>query len=104
LLQVTHAPFVLGVTIFEQIFCANNATKRAANVLRPPSSRSARVAAKRVSFYGQIPAKLEPEVNLPVEERSSGSAELGDVRNRLGKLEQEISALKAMIGEVLDKL
>jgi hypothetical protein len=57
-----------------------------------------------VSFYGQIPVKLEPEVHLPVEERSSGSAELGDVRNRLGKLEQEISSVKAMLGEVLDKL
>jgi hypothetical protein len=103
LLRLTHAPFVLGVTLFEQIFCANNAAKRASNTLRPPSSRSARVAAKRVSFYGQIPVKLEPEVHF-TDERGSGSAELVDVRNRLGKLEHEISTLKDMLREVLDKL
>lgn len=106
LLRITHAPFVLGVTIFEQIFCAQNTTTRATTgVLRPPSSRSARVAANRASFYGQIPVKVDIEGHHYSEEaKGSGTVELGDIQNRLKKLETEISYVKSMLREVIDKL
>lgn len=106
LFRITHAPFVIGVTVFEQIFCANNAGERTTTgALRPPSSRSARVAAKRASFYGQVPMKLDSEPHRPLEEaRGSGTAELGDIQNRLKKLEAEISSFKGMLQEVIDKL
>ena len=107
LFRVTHAPFVVGVTIFEQVFCSKNAAVRSTiGVLRPPSSRSARVAANRVSLYtSQLPAKGDSETHNPFENvRSSTSADLGDVQNRLKKLEQEISSVQDMLREVLNKL
>jgi hypothetical protein len=106
LLQITHAPFVLCVTVFEQVFCAKNATTHATTgALRPPSSRSARVAAKRASFYDQIPVKLDDETRHSLDDfRGSSTAELGDIQNRLKKLETEISSVKDMLQEVLDKL
>ena len=106
LLRVTHAPFVLCVTGFEQVFCSKNAAVRpTTSVLRPPSSRSARVAANRVSLYSQMPGKREAEMHNPFEEiRGSASAELGDIHNQLKKLEQEISSVKEMLREVVSKL
>ena len=104
LLRVTHAPFVVGVTIFELLFCANNTAKRATSgVLRPPSSRSAKVAAKRASFYGQMPSKIGTEIHVE-EARASTSVDLGDVHSRLKKVEEEISNVKEMLREILDKL
>jgi len=106
LLRITHAPFVLGVTLFEQIFCAKDATKRVTTgMLRPPSSRSARVAANRVSLYSQMPVKFDGEHYHTFEEaRGSGLVEIGDVNNRLKKLEDEISSVKDMLREVIDRL
>jgi hypothetical protein len=106
LFRITHAPFVVGVTIFEQIFCAKIAAMRApTGALRPPSSRSARVAANRASFYGQMPMKLDGEGHHLLEEaRGSGAAELGDIQNRLKKLEMEISFVQDMLREVIAKL
>ena len=104
LLRVTHAPFVVGVTLFELLFCANNTANRATpGVLRPPSSRSAKVAAKRASFYGQMPSKLGGEMHIE-EHHASTSVELGDVHSRLKKVEQDISNVKEMLREILDKL
>jgi hypothetical protein len=106
LLRVTHAPFVIGVTLFEQLFCGKNTTDRTTGgVLRPPSSRSAKVAAKRASFYGQIPSKIGTEFHIE-EPRSSSSvsAELGDTLNRMKKVEEDISDMKAMLHEILDRL
>ena len=104
LLRVTHAPFVVGVTLFELLFCANNTANRATpGVLRPPSSRSAKVAAKRASFYGQMPSKIGGERHIE-EHHASTSVELGDVHNRLKKVEQDISNVKEMLREILDKL
>jgi len=106
LLRVTHAPFVLGVTIFEQLFCAKNAAMRpTTGILRPPSSRSARVAANRVSLYSQMPAKVDSDTHYPFDEtRGSTSVELGDIHNRMKKLEQEIASMQEMLREVLSKL
>lgn len=107
LLRFTHAPYVLGVTLFEQLFYTKNAEKRAttSGLPRPPSSTSARVAAKRASYYSQIAPKLEIELSAPLEEaRASGSTETTDIRGRLNKLEEEISSVKRMLREVLDKL
>ena len=96
----------MGVTIFEQAFCAKNRAMRSTTaVLRPPSSRSARVAANRVSLYSQLPAKGDSEThNLFEGIRGSASAELGDVHKRLKKLEEEISSVQDMLREVLSKL
>jgi hypothetical protein len=102
LFRITHAPFVVGVTIFEQIFSAKTAATTGA--LRPPSSRSARVAANRASFYGQMPVKLDGEGRPLEEARGSGAAELGDIQNRLKKLETEISFVQDMLREVIAKL
>ena len=97
---------MLGVTLFEQIFCSKNATKRATmGILRPPSSRSARVAANRVSFYNQMPVKFDGEHHYTFEEaRGSGLTEIGDIDNRLKRLEDEISSVKDMLREVIDRL
>jgi hypothetical protein len=99
----------VGVTIFEQAFCAKNGAMRSTTaVLRPPSSRSARVAANRVSLYSQLPAKGDSEThNLFEGIRGSASAQLGDVQDvhkRLKKLEEEISSVQDMLREVLSKL
>jgi len=106
LLRVTHAPFVIGVTFFEQLFCAKNTADRTTSgVLRPPSSRSAKVAAKRASFYGHIPSKLGSEFHIE-EPRSSTSVsvELGETLNRLKRVEEDVLDMKAMLREILDKL
>jgi hypothetical protein len=106
LFRITHAPFVLGVTLFEQIFFAKNTTKPATTgMLRPSSSRSARVAANRVSLYGHMPMKFDGEHHHTSEEaRGSGFTEIGDISNRLKTLEDEISSIKDMLREVIDRL
>jgi hypothetical protein len=106
LFRITHAPFVLGVTLFEQILCVKNATKGVTTRMhRPPSSRSARVASNRVSLYGQMPMKSDGEHQHMFEEtRGYGLAEIGDINNRLKKLEDEISLVKNMLQEVIDRL
>jgi len=106
LFRITHAPFVLGVTLFEQIFCGTNATKRSTTGMpRPPSSRSARVAANRVSLYGEMPVKFDRDLQQQFEEaRGFGLAEIADVNSRLSTLEDEISSVKNMLREVIDRL
>jgi hypothetical protein len=106
LLRITHAPFVLGVTLFEQIFHNKNEGKHTgAGMLRPPSSRSPRAVVQRASMYSQLLVKSDDETHRALDEpRSSGSAEPGDLYNRLTKLEQEISSVKSMVREVLNKL
>ena len=90
--------------MFELLFCSKNTTKRATSgVFRPPSSRSAKMAAKRASFYGQIPGKVGSEIHVE-EVRGSTSVELGDVHSRLKKVEEDISNVKDMLREILDKL
>ena len=71
---------------------------------RPPSSRSARVAANRVSLYSQTPAKVDIETHYPLDEIRGSTSELGDIHNRLKKLEQEISLVQELLREVLSKL
>jgi hypothetical protein len=95
----------MGVTLFEQLFCAKNAAKRAAtsSMLRPPSSRSARVAAKRASFYNQIPPKFDLDIPVLEVTRTSGS-ETTDIHDRLKHVEEDISSIKNMLREVLAKL
>jgi hypothetical protein len=70
-------------------------------MLRPPSSRSARVAAKRASFYSHPKFDLD----IPVLEvtRTSGS-ETTDIQDRLKHIEEDISSIKNMLREVLAKL
>jgi hypothetical protein len=102
LLRVTHAPFVLGVTLYEQVFYAKNAPRMAAGgIPRPPSSRSARIAANRASLYSQIPNKPDSDNHHTIEARS---VELGDVQARLMKLEEEILSVKDLLRQALDKL
>jgi hypothetical protein len=45
------------------------------------------------------------EISPPLEEaRASGSTETMDIRDRLNKIEEEISSVKGMLREVLDKI
>jgi hypothetical protein len=102
LLRITHAPFVLGVTLFEQVFQAKTAARMAAGGMpRPPSSRSARIAASRASLYSQMPNKPDSDNHHPMEARS---VELGNIQTRLMKLEEEILSVKDLMQQVLDKL
>lgn len=61
------------------------------------------MAAKRASFYGQIPAKMGSEIHIE-EARGSTSTELEDIHRRLKKVEEDISNVKEMLREILDKL
>jgi len=88
------------VTAFEQLSYAKHAHQRPAfGTLRPPS-RSAKVAAKRASFYGQIQQKATAHV-LHGEPKGSSVLELNDLNNRLRKLEDDISDLKDLVRELL---
>lgn len=81
------------------------ADRATSGVLRPPSSRSAKVAAKRASFYGQIPSKIGGEFHMEEPHSSSSvSAELGDTLHRLKRVEEDISDMKGMLREILDTL
>jgi len=119
LFRITHAPFVLFVTLFEQIFYSKAAGLRGhalgAGLLRPPSSRSesVKVAANRASFYSQLATgqgKWDVETVHSVEEQRGGSAamvgggEVGEIKARLGKLEDEVVAIREMVKEILSKL
>lgn len=74
-------------------------------MLRPPSSRSARFATNRVNLFSQMPAKFDSEhYHMFEEARGSGLADIGDINNRLKKLEDEISSIKNMLQEVIDRL
>lgn len=93
---------MLGVTLFEQIFHAKiTAGTAAGGIPRPPSSRSARIAANRASLYNQMPNKLDSDNHHPMEGRS---AELGDIQTRLMKLEEEILSVKDLLQRMLDRL
>jgi len=98
LLRITHAPFVLLVTLFEQLYYAKRVPPRA-GTFRPPSAKSARVAAKRASFYGQIQSK-EPLRPGQEEAHSSTASELREMNKHIRKLEGEIESLKDLIREL----
>lgn len=92
----------MSVTLFEQIFCAKQAKKCSTGVLRPPSSKSARVAANRITSYNQIPVKLDIETQHIMDE--ARLAEIADMNNRLRKLEDDISTVKDLLQELVTKL
>jgi len=99
LLRITHAPFVLFVTAFEQAFYSKQNPREAlAGSFRPPSSssRSAKVAAKRASFYGRIQSK-EPYQPGHEDVRGAVDSEIRDMNVRLRQLEGEIASMKDMI-------
>jgi hypothetical protein len=50
-----------------------------------------------------MPSKIGGEMHIE-EHHASTSVELGDVHNRLKKVEQDISNVKEMLREILDKL
>jgi hypothetical protein len=50
-----------------------------------------------------MPSKIGGEMHIE-EHHASTSVELGDVHNRLKKVEQDISNVKEMLCEILDKL
>lgn len=93
---------MLGVTLFEQIFCAKTKTRQVTHsVFRPPSSRSARVAANRATFYTQLPTKQDNEPQPTSEEaRLTSFAEFGDIHQHLKRLEQEVLSIKDMLQDV----
>ena len=119
LFRITHAPFVIFVTLFEQIFYSKAAERNhslGGGLLRPPSSRSesAKVAANRASFYSQLATglggKWDVETVHSVDEGRGGSAllvgggEVIEIKARLGKLEDEVVAIREMVKEILSKL
>ena len=71
-------------------------------MLRPPSSKSARVAANRITSYNQIPVKLDIETQHIMDE--ARLAEIADMNNRLRKLEDDISTVKDLLQELVTKL
>ena len=112
ILRITHAPFVLGVTLFEQIFHARRgagARSSSATVFRPPSLRSARVAASRAGLYSQIPISRKKKVDVGMHGHRDDagiprSAEILDIQRRMMNLEDEMKSVKSMLQEILGKL
>jgi len=102
LLRMTHWPFVLAVSLFEQTFChQNTAIRSVSGALRPPSSRSAKVAANRLSQYGQLPPKMDATV--PEEVWSVGIAEFRDIQSRLRKMEGDMALIKALLEQLVEQ-
>jgi hypothetical protein len=105
LLRVTHAPFVLAVTIFEQIFCSGNGERRGTtSMLRPPSSRSAQAAANRISIYSQANPKSDNDVPMTTEEGRLSSPDLTDIRQQMTKLEEDMLTVKRLLEDILSKI
>jgi len=102
LLRMTHWPFVLGVTLFEQTFChQNTAIRSVSGALRPPSSRSAQVAANRLSQYGQLPPKMD--ASGPEEVWGVGTAEFRDMQSRLRRMEGDMALVKTLLERLVEQ-
>jgi hypothetical protein len=103
LLRITHAPFVLFVTAFEQAFYSKQASRQDLSAtLRPPSSRSATVAAKRASFYSHFHTR-EPFQVVQEDVGRPPTSGFQEVNKHLRQLEEEIAALKDMVRKLVDR-
>lgn len=106
LLKVTHFPFVFAVTLFEQMYCVRKVSKLNSNTsLRPPSSRTPRVIANLAGSHSLIPHKLDDETRHQLGESGKpGLPDLADIRNRLEKLDEDLSFVKDMVQKIMEKL
>ena len=96
LLRMTHWPFVLGITLFEQIFChQNTAIRSVSEVLHPPSSRSARVAANRLNQYPQLLPKIDASGLEEV--WGVGTVEFRDMQSRLRRMEGDMALVRTLL-------